>query len=236
MWPVEGTKDHGYPALIRPGDVYDASNVLTTHVNELYIEMDSDLLSGHRANYGSETSWLVRETSNSAFLAIKEKSGEGKYPISRMVLGGHGGGEGERRGVTKLGSGDVFDAFKIPNYAPYEWIGTDPGLRQPYDFTSKQNRRGPHRCWFTKNSKVIFPGCTTMNFAEQFAKHVLRNGSKAQGTRTSVWHSGGSATYEGAIIKANYEEPTIFYRVFIPIIVRKDAENSEFYVQYEGEL
>ena len=238
MWPIEGTKDHGYPTLIQPGDVYDASNVLTTHTNELYIEMDIDLLSGHRENYGISKSWLLREKSLSVFTAIRDKSGEGRYPISRMVVGGHGSGKGTCRGVTKLESGDPFTGDKIPHYAGLDIDeNLTIGLRQPYDFTAKQKRKGPPRCWFSKNSKVIFPGCSTMMLADQFAKLVLRKGAKAQGTRLSIKHSISGYLHKDTPPTKVYTEASIYYDFFqVRLVTFEDAENCPFYAIYEGKL
>ena len=87
MWPIEGTKDHGYPTLIQPGDVYDASNVLTTHTNELYIEMDIDLLSGHRENYGISKSWLLREKFAKLVLRKGAKAQGTRLSIKHSISG-----------------------------------------------------------------------------------------------------------------------------------------------------
>ena len=122
--------------------------------------MDESLLDGHKACYGPDKEWKLRNKALTVFEEIRNISGEGKTPITYLVLGGHGYIiDNVTTGLTQKDSYDIFTADTIINYESYPiYPNGEIGLKYNYDFSLKKNRRGPRRCWFSKNSKVIFPG------------------------------------------------------------------------------
>jgi hypothetical protein len=173
LWPAAGTKDHGYPDKIMPGDVYDANNLAVPAAGAptLRIELDDDLYAGHVSVYGS----MTRVRGDLVAAKIREISSEGGTPISYLLIGGHGGMQGTIGGVAKN-----FD------------VATIVAMEQQVSFTRAQQKKGPVRCWFSRNANAIFTGCESGQYvASDFAAQILRKGATSWGTTTYVGHQGG---------------------------------------------
>ena len=167
LWPDFGMKDHGYPK-VEPGDVYDASNLAVPAFNEksLHLSADASLYWGHVTVIPT----IAYLRADKVAGEIQVRSGEGASPISDFILAGHGGNAG------------------YVNAVPYQFFAQDLSvLDQAPMFQRAQNRKGPVRCWFSRNARAVFLGCNSDDHvAKPFAKKILRKGAEAWGTDQMV--------------------------------------------------
>ena len=183
LWPVEsgsgwgrsGMKDR-YPNVC-PGDVYDASNLVTPCpdakslsliLERDFASVDRQILPGAQVLNGNRVARKIRSV-----------SGEGKTPISHLVITGHcGAGSNSISGTTtafiffsRHGSFDLQDLLSMDKPASYD---------------RAKRKKGPQRCWFARNTSSRFVACSSQTFAQNFASQVLRKGSKATGTNQTI--------------------------------------------------
>jgi hypothetical protein len=174
LWPAAGTKDHGYPDKIMPGDVYDASNlaVPAPGATSLRISVDDQ----HHAGFVSVFGAMEKMSADKVAARIKAASGQGGSPISYFILAGHGGVQGN--------VGGVFASFDV---------GQVTALDEDVSFARAQQKKGPTRCYFTRDAKAIFAGCESGEVvAGSFASGLLRKGAIAWGTTEWVGFANGS--------------------------------------------
>jgi RHS repeat-associated protein len=187
IWPVGNTKDHGYPNKIWPCDKYDASNLASPSSNSLYLQLigDSALAT---SSYNSIFPGASLIQGNQVASRIASVSQEGATPIELFVLAGHGGAGGTVNGIKSY--------FRIADLL---------ALNQASSFSRAQQKKGPVRCWFTRNATARFSGCSSQGFAQDFANNVLRIGATAIGTTMTI----GTSVYNGSpLIWWGYNSPS----------------------------
>ncbi|MCK6446788.1 MAG: hypothetical protein L6Q99_10385 [Planctomycetes bacterium] len=183
LWPTASTGDHGYPDTIWPGDCYDARNlaVPAPGAAELRLSVSSDVYAmGGR---------LVSTTQVGP--NIQQASGEGGTPLSFFLLSGHGGASGMGGSYGPDPSSPGNSQWNDPEggYFNAAVFGSLPDPAPAFDRAAA--RKGPKRCWFTRDAHAWFAGCNTSALAESFAGVALREGAFAHGTRM---YSGFSAS------------------------------------------
>ena len=104
---------------------------------------------------------------------IKESSGEGKTPITYMLIASHHSG----RGKEFVGSGAT-------NFDVAGFVRQHKNIAPTYN--RAKNKKGPLKCWFARYSFIYFSGCNTQSSAKLFSEEVLRTGSTIYGTNCSV--------------------------------------------------
>jgi hypothetical protein len=181
LWPVEGTKDHGYPSNIWLLDKYDARNLAipATDATSYSANLTTDL-----AGQNGQTTWpqMVASQAGQVPTAIKDTSHEGESPISSLLIFGHGGNCDQNN--------NCFTADQIT------------ALSQPISFTRAEQMHGPSRCWFSRDAVARFAGCSSSpQIAIPFAHALLRSGAMAIGTNQTVAFYGQDALW-------NYSSPT----------------------------
>jgi RHS repeat-associated protein len=162
IWPKEMRNSGGYPNIIRKCDKFDVSNLTATSGSGLRLAVSPDLAANHNAIYGTTS-----ESVGNVSTRIRDASNQGGTPISLFYLAGHGGTGGWS--LSSLTS--MSEATASPTYA------------------RAQAKKGPLRCWFTRNAEARFIGCSSDGFAASFAASVLRSGAFAVGTNQTIGHS-----------------------------------------------
>ena len=100
---------------------------------------------------------------------IKTLSGEGATPLVYLLVAGHSGSDGMMGIINGVKS--RFTARKLLE------------LSEAPTFERAKQKKGPCRCWFTKNANTVFPGCLSYGaMAQTMAKNILRKGATAWGT------------------------------------------------------
>ena len=160
LWPVEGTRDNGYPS-VKKCDKYSTENIAVGSGPKLYYRF-FDL-----GMYDKLYSAIQKVSPTSVATRIKTASGEGNTPISYLFIAGHGG----------VGDDSQTKSFAVSDI-------TDMDIEPSFQRALK--KQGPVRCWFTRKAKVRVSGCDTMPVAQDFAESVLRKGAKAYGTTKSI--------------------------------------------------
>ncbi|MGA1826401.1 MAG: RHS repeat domain-containing protein [bacterium] len=170
LWPETGTKDHGYPKIIKPCDKYNASNLASPAPNATTLELIVDTtLAGAGGSYSKIFSGASVIKGNQVAARIQNVSNEGSTPISSFVLAGHGGTSGTVGGTAS--------SFNIASLQALDKSPTFPRARQ---------KKGPLRCWFTRNAVARFSGCGSQTIANNFATNALRVGANAIGTTGTI--------------------------------------------------
>ena len=175
LWPYEkaatpNSMEHRYPNVC-PGDIYDASNLVNPNVRSVSLVAHYEFVDTARSyNPNVErirASVLAKE--------IRDKAKEGATPITYLSVFSHGSQNGILGGNPYLlwpTSYAYIDDINKLNYQP--------------TYSRAVRKKGPVRCWFTKNVIAHFVGCYTASFAEPFAKIALRKSAKAIGTNQSI--------------------------------------------------
>ena len=172
LWPVNGTKDHGYMlGKVKPCDQYDVSNIAQNEGKVVKIRVSSDIIF-----LGGE---YVKPKELPAF--IKNISRAGGSPISVLIVSGHSGTGRFRNENNEIISDSVLaddhGSKQVFTVKQYENFRSDES-----NFENAKKRIGPKRCWFTRSAKVWFAGCKSNKFAEKFAKVALRKNAMAYGS------------------------------------------------------
>ncbi|MHA3690183.1 RHS repeat domain-containing protein [Akkermansia sp. AKK6] len=164
IWPTEDTKDHGYPKKIKQCDKYDVSNLrLPEQENSVELLVAADLFNSYKDIFPG----IRKDIDGKGVAAFLQKiSQEGKKPITSFILAGHGGRS------SKNGN-----AFTINSLSKLE--------KKP-SFSRAQQKKGPIRCWFSVVATVMFSGCSSSDFAKQFAKKFMRKNTTVSGTNQSI--------------------------------------------------
>ena len=183
LWPVGDTQDNGYlNGDVAAGDLYDASNIATPTPNETRVAINVawDLRRGYNANYdldGYMQPWLVAQH-------LATVSGEGATPIYELIIAGHSGTNG-MSGHKKGEDEGPFFRFTVDDLLE---------LDKPPSFERAKSKKGPVRCWFTRDCDARFPGCNSADvMAKPFAEKILRVGAISHGTTftTKYLRTGG---------------------------------------------
>jgi RHS repeat-associated protein len=190
LWPTENTQDHGYPETVRKCDTYDASNlaVPSPTASGLMLSIDSSYYGRDAAFYGTKE--LIHGSRVAS--RIKQVSGEGATPIEWLVIAGHS--SGPRMSGRKSGYDDPYGSFATLSLVDL--------ASEPVTFERASSRRGPIRCWFTRDASVYFAGCNSgtpqpfvdqdvgpVPIAQSFANRVLRVGATAYGAGYYIQNS-----------------------------------------------
>jgi hypothetical protein len=173
LWPTKDTKDHGYPNTIKPCDKYDASNLARTWGPWVYINMDTR--GAYGKNYQEDRPQAqAAPTGTQVYEILRTQSGEGATPIHYYEILGHsmdwpGMSAGEKTNKKKEKKGGAAEAFFPDRYLPNQPAPT---------FARAQQRKGPHRCWFTRSANGYSFACGGYSFGRAFAGSFLRRGAR----------------------------------------------------------
>jgi hypothetical protein len=173
LWPTKDTKDHGYPNTIKPCDKYDASNLARTWGPWVYINMDTR--GAYGKNYQEDRPQAqAAPTGTQVYEILKTQSGEGATPIHYYEILGHsmdwpGMSAGGKTNKKKEKKGGTRDDFYPGRYLPNQPAPT---------FARAQQRKGPHRCWFTRSANGYSFACGGYSFGKAFAGSFLRRGAR----------------------------------------------------------
>jgi hypothetical protein len=223
LWPVQGTRDHGYPDKIKPCDKYDASNLAVPSPNATMLRATiaekevSDAMESvigpleYHLHGGSE---LKKK--------IVEISGEGGTPISYLLTAGHGS-------PSEIGGQFLTRRFS-PTYPFVDYTATWDtmtvadllALESAPTFVRASQRKGPSRCWFTRDSTAIFAGCSTSGYAQKMASKILRIGAQAVGADRMTWWGGGNLSWDWDASTGAYGGTTTSW-LTAPVWIRHDG-------------
>jgi len=172
LWPVGDTEDHGYPDLIWPGDTYDASNLYFAWGPWVYINMDTEGPIGKVYKEDRPLAYPA-PTGLQVYERLKSVSHEGNTPIDYFEFLGHsddwpgiGAGDKTNKKITKKGGARA-------DFYPRDYT---PDMPTP-TFERAKDRKGPHRCWFTRSATGYSFACAGEAFARDFAGSFLRQGA-----------------------------------------------------------
>ena len=169
IWPEKIKRSSDYPKKVRKGDIYDIRS-LYPPTNELVLVLH-ELLYVER--YKNIFLHMKLMTSGDVTEKIKESSGEGKTPITYMLIASHHSG----RRKEFVGSGAT-------NFDVAGFVRQHKNIAPTYN--RAKNKKGPLKCWFARYSFIYFSGCNTQSSAKLFSEEVLRTGSTIYGTNCSV--------------------------------------------------
>lgn len=166
--------DTDYYNWLEIGDTFDISNLKATtgktvtivmRGRDLYLQAVQSLYGGI-AGAGDLTSQL------------ENISNGGDTPIQNLTVAGHSAG-----GSMWGDSGVSFN--------PWAEKPEEPKASG----VSSHSKMGPKRCWFTRNARVRFTGCSSEGVAQATAQNFLRTGSTATGT--NHWLCGWARPFVG---------------------------------------
>lgn len=171
IWPVGNTQGDGYPNGIQPGDIYDASNLSDSlPANKHYYTLSRAFLED-----GSVYNVSYTFADGASLPSIlKRISGEGATPITELLINGHGG-------PTIYGIQGTF-ALGETTFLLSDLMKLDTKAT----FARAKSKKGPLRCWFSRNATVRFSACKTRNTAYRFSQNILRNKGLSWGTRHTI--------------------------------------------------
>ena len=171
IWPVGNTQGDGYPNGVQPGDIYDASNLSDSlPANKHYYSLSRAFL-----NDGDVYNISYTFADGASLPSILKKiSGEGATPITELLINGHGNsGFYGIAGTSGLGE----TTFMLQDLMKLNIKAT---------FSRAKLKKGPLRCWFSRNATVRFSACKTRDLAYQFSQTILRNKGLSWGTRHTI--------------------------------------------------
>lgn len=155
------------------GDTFDTSNLTATTGQTVTIVMRGrDLyLQAVQSLYGG-TAAVGNLTTQ-----LENISNGGANPIQNLTVAGHSAG------ASMWGGPSRFDPWAEKTEKPAaNGIGS-------------HSKKGPKRCWFTRNARVRFTGCSSEGVAESTAQNFLRTGATATGT--NHWLCGWARPFAG---------------------------------------
>ena len=169
LWPVSVKYPNRYPDFVSIKDKYNAEN--------LEKKWDVKLLLRFSQTTPYEPAEMI--TKPIVLDRIKKTSGEGATPISYMMLDGHG----NENGIYDDKSNTMF------SMAMYS-----QSIQPSYE--RAKAKKGPQRCWFSRDASVRFSACSTARLANNFARRALRKGAMAYGTKYTIWYKNNGIGYE----------------------------------------
>lgn len=188
LWPTADTQDNGYPNTIKEGDCYNAENLVEKCPDNKHywsIHESSDKKGGvFNITY---TAIRAQDTASK----IASVSGEGKTPITELLVAGHGVASGATisSGRTEMWGGRNYTVKGYFRLADLLALSKNP------TFARAKAKAGPIRCWFCRSASVRLSGCLTRNFAYALSTKALRKGAKAWGTKHSIYTTGERLHY-----------------------------------------
>ncbi|WP_027359662.1 RHS repeat domain-containing protein [Desulforegula conservatrix] len=214
LWPEDGTKNNNYPN-IKACDRYDASNLAVPAFNTTKLEVIADdVLAGNGGSYKLIYPNAIILQGDKVGMKIKSISREGSTPIESFVLAGHGGVSGHIGGIKSR--------FEISALL---------ALDEKPTFDRARQRKGPVRCWFTRDATARFSGCSSRGVASDFASKILRTGAKAIGTKeeisTTFSQDNGPKIYWGRLVGPNRK---VYW------MDKSDYYFASVWTTFEGEL
>ena len=97
---------------------------------------------------------------------ISNAANDGTTPIRSMIIFGHASG------TRMFGGVGSFDPSTL--------------TPEPHSYALAHANLLPRRCWFTRNARVRAVGCSSLDFAREFAGNYLRRGSAIRSTTSAV--------------------------------------------------
>ena len=173
-----------YPDALQ-GNRADVSNLIETEGKKLemmpanfgdkYLKVVSKMFNDDTTINADEMKW---KSGSHAGQILMEESGQGKTPISYLGIGGHSGPGLRTISALAADGRSISNEFEAADL--FRESGWQSNSHNNYE-TAVQ-KKGPPRCWFTKNSNVYGLGCKTEDWANDWANQVLRQGATAHGT------------------------------------------------------
>lgn len=199
IWPEYMSDSKNYPKKVKCGDEFDVSN-LSGNGRTSYLSIffpDNSTQDLKWIALGWETPSVLNP--DSIYDMIVKSSGEGKTPISMFQIVGHSWSN-----LSTIGSqpdeGDHFaQTFYTKSITAIPSRKAGQGARGKNDtntFSRASAKKGPNRCWFSKNAKVYGIGCKTLKWAEDFANKSLRKNASAYGTIVSISVYSNAISYD----------------------------------------
>ncbi len=168
LWPVKVFNPGIYPN-VHPCDKYNVENLKNDWNHEEYFIATQDLHIYHRGR--------IMDANNISEYIMKT-SKQGAKPISKLWIDSHA--NPTALGGRKNKYTNKYASFTIEDFTRYA---------QRYDtqnYALAKQKKGPSRCWFSRNAKVYFAACKSASFASSFASVALRKGAFALGTEYNV--------------------------------------------------
>jgi len=186
IWPTNMQSprawDPDYWHYLRVGDEFDISNLTATTGQSATFTFSG------AGTYLTAAAALYPGTDPTALLTeIELLAGNGGTPIQNLTVVGHAGG------TRMWGDSSNFDPSGLNAEAPAP------------DGAGAHNQNGPRRCWFTKNARARFVGCSSQGVAGAFRDSFLRDGARALGT--NHWLCGWQQTAPTAATFMSVEGP-----------------------------
>lgn len=142
------------------GDTFDTSNLTATTGQTVTIVMRGvdAYLRAVQALYGGSAA--VGDLADHLNIITNG----GANPIQNLTVAGHSAG-----GYMWGDSADFTPGAEDPEKPVASGVGA-------------HNKSGPKRCWFTRNARIRFTGCSSQGIAQGTAQKFLRTGATATGT------------------------------------------------------
>jgi len=86
---------------------------------------------------------------------------------------------------TKPRTHGCLSSDSVDDYRAF-YLETLKALDKAPSYERAKQKKGPVRCWFTKNANVVFSGCESKMIAEPFAAAFLKKTAKAKGTKKQL--------------------------------------------------
>ena len=112
---------------------------------------------------------------DAAYRKMLSDSGEGANPISYLLVAGH-----SAPGMSQI-TNDAGTIF-LSGIGLQAWAARKGILRNTNTYARASNKKGPVRCWFTRDAIAYGLACHSSGWAENMANWVLRKGATAYGT------------------------------------------------------
>lgn len=180
LWPVLIRDEKKSLPAYRTGkamcdDVYSVENLTAETGAELEIVYvspghDDDIMT----NYTGFTTQLTEPKQLAEY--IRDQASHGASPIRSLIIGSHGLNFWGGATINSGPAGTKFHHSQLDKVAEVTVNGVPNLLRA-------KEKKGPPRCWFTKNATGKFLGCNTAGFAESMAKSLGRGASRWYGTK-----------------------------------------------------
>ena len=149
-----------YERYLQIGDTFDLSNLTATGGGNslrlsLLLDPEVNAVLSSKEFYPG-----MRVVAADPLADIAKQSGEGKTPLSELIMFGHSGGH------------DLYgDAGKM---TPKDLKSDEPAPT----FDRAHIGKLPHRCWFTTDAQARAIGCYSDTFGDEFSTTFLRGGGK----------------------------------------------------------
>lgn len=160
MSPLPADFQTHYERYLQIGDIFDVSNLTAAGGNNslrlnLLLEPEVNSILSSKEFYPG-----MRPVAKDPATDIATQSGEGRMPLSELIVFGHSGGHSLYGELGRITPKDLQSDLPAPT------------------FDRAHAGQLPHRCWFTTDAQVRAIGCHSDTFADEFAMTFLRGGGR----------------------------------------------------------